>query len=87
MFYHDRLAIKLRELYNTPTDDNLEEIEYLKSECKNLTLMDRLLRFFPPKPTDQEIASDAREIMIFKKKNDIPVQTAMKIPEVILAHK
>ena len=85
MYYHEDAALDLRRLINNPTVANQEEIQMIRAEHENIVFLDRLMKFFPPKPSKQEIESDEREIFTYKKKNGIPVITALKRYDVINA--
>ena len=54
----------------------------IRESSDNIIFLDRLIKYFPARPTNKEIENDQREIAIYKKKNGIPLTTAMKITEV-----
>ena len=68
MHYHEETLLKLRDLYQNPSMDNAATSELILDECPNRELWVRLVRFFPPMPTDLELKNDTIEISIFKKK-------------------
>ena len=65
----------------------MEDFEVILGQYGDKTLAQRILRFYPPKPTKDEIESEERAINMFLKKINCPPKQSWKTKIELLREK